>query len=347
MSDIAELAAFLDEMVARATDDDTPVRTPPEVSAPPPAAPHRSIAYRAARKAYRTALKPQLDINNELRNEITAVQGEHAALRVELAGIRAAIAGIELSVTRLGDVAEQLAASLTKLGVPPQTTAEERLDRMYADFEDAFRGSSEMITERLRVYVHDLLPRPQSHAPVLDIGSGRGEWLSVLKAHGIGAYGVDISSEFVEACIAAGLDARLSDAFVHLHAVPSGTLSAVSAFHMVEHLPIQRLVEFVDETIRVLEPGGKLILETPNPTNVSVGAAAFYRDPTHVRPVHPEFLKFLLEHCGYESVIVRYLHPIDEIPEDDAEDLSVLAEHARWALRGPQDYALIATKPIE
>jgi O-antigen chain-terminating methyltransferase len=42
----------------------------------------------------------------------------------------------------------------------------------------------------------------------------------------------------------------------------------VTAFHLVEHLPLATLVRFLDEALRVLRTGGLLIIETPNPKNL-------------------------------------------------------------------------------
>jgi O-antigen chain-terminating methyltransferase len=39
-------------------------------------------------------------------------------------------------------------------------------------------------------------------------------------------------------------------------------------------------------------PGGLLILETPNPENLVVGACTFWYDPTHIRPLPPAMMRF-------------------------------------------------------
>jgi len=74
----------------------------------------------------------------------------------------------------------------------------------------------------------------------------------------------------------------------------------VSGFHIAEHLPFQVLKKVVREAKRVLVPGGLLILETPNPENISVGTSSFYLDPTHERPIPPELLSFLPEFYGFK-----------------------------------------------
>ena len=45
-----------------------------------------------------------------------------------------------------------------------------------------------------------------------------------------------------------------------------------------------------------------LILETPNPESLLAGSINFHRDPTHLRPVHPDTLAFLCESAGFAQV---------------------------------------------
>jgi hypothetical protein len=77
---------------------------------------------------------------------------------------------------------------------------------------------------------------------------------------------------------------------------------------------------------------------------VVVGSSSFYRDPTHLRPIHPDFLHFVAQEAGFVGVEIRFLHPrpqYDEIgPSGDP-----VADDLRWALYGPQDFALVARRP--
>lgn len=307
-------------------------------------APRRNLLYRAARKAYRLLNRPQIAVTNALRADLVALQGEHAALRVELAATNAAIASLEVPVAKVAQEVDDLATAVEGLGGSPMTS-DARVDRLYDDFEREFRGSFEEISERVAVYLDPLRAARENGAPVLDLGSGRGEWLDVLRGAGIAARGVDVNAEFVHASRARGLDVELMDAFAYLETVPTASLGTVTAFHLIEHVDIRRLVELVDQAARVLRPGGLLILETPNPTNLNVGASSFFRDPTHRRPVHPEFLTFLVRECGFASAELRYLHPEDAGTHGgDPGALGDLSDQVRWALLGPQDYAVIATK---
>jgi O-antigen chain-terminating methyltransferase len=225
-----------------------------------------------------------------------------------------------------------------------------RYEELYRDLENTFRGSRDEIRVLVEEYVKDVLPLSGT-GPVVDLGCGRGEWLEVLRDHGVEAYGVDTNEAFVAAGTERGLDVRHGDALRHLHEVPESSLAAVTGFHLAEHVTLDGLVDLVDSALRALRPGGLLILETPNPTNVTVGAAAFYIDPTHLKPLHPQFLEFLVLERGFVDAELRFLHPTDtpplELPAIEGVDTSrvqAALDRLNWALAGPQDYAVLARK---
>lgn len=219
-------------------------------------------------------------------------------------------------------------------------------DELYRDLESTFRGSRAHVKELARAYVADVADL--GGGPVVDIGCGRGEWLEVLRETGVPAYGVDTNSDFVTANADSGLDVRSGDALAHLGELPEASLRAVTGFHVAEHLSLDTLVQLVDAALYALQPGGLLILETPNPTNLRVGAASFYLDPTHLKPLHPQFLQFLVKARGFSEVELRFLHE-QEGPRLDADGLAggapakVVAD-LNWAMYGPPDYAVLARK---
>ena len=217
-----------------------------------------------------------------------------------------------------------------------------KLDAFYSAFEERFRGAEADIAEQLRFY----LPWLEKHQigmpgmPILDLGCGRGEWLSLLSAAGLEAYGVDTNRVFVAACREKGLRVTEEDALAHLRGLPDAHLGAVTGFHIIEHLPLDVLVNLIDETVRVLKPGGLAIFETPNAQNVLVGSHNFYLDPTHVRPIPCLVAQFLLEARGLCNVEILQLHPYAESyrAKDGGTEL---AQRFNDYFYGPQDYAVI------
>lgn len=216
-------------------------------------------------------------------------------------------------------------------------------DPLYAALLDQFRGPPEMIRERLRVYLPLVreVRAQTSMLPVVDLGCGRGEWLELLQEDNCTARGVDCNAAAVEQCRQRGLDVVEADALEYLRSQPDASLGVVTAFHLIEHLPFPELVELVDETVRVLQPGGVAIFETPNPENLLVGSCNFYFDPTHEKPLPSAVFKFVAESRGLSQVDVMFLHPS---PEALPADGSPLVERFNALLYGPQDYTVVGRR---
>jgi len=178
------------------------------------------------------------------------------------------------------------------------------MDDFYRKFEERYRGPREVIKERLRIYLPFVKPLQTRHPqPVaLDIGCGRGEWLELLTEEGFDARGVDPDQGMLAACEALGLNAQLGDAIETLNILPDEYVSVVSAFHVVEHINFNTLMTMLKQALRVLVPGGMLILETPNTENLIVGTLNFYLDPTHLKPIPSQLLSFSVEYCGFDRV---------------------------------------------
>src|SRR5205085_6191498 len=164
-----------------------------------------------------------------------------------------------------------------------------------------YRGAREIIKDRLRAYARftDPLLQMAGRPMALDLGCGRGEWLELLGESGFDARGVDLDEGMLAACVERGLNAQHGDALAALRETPSDSLALVSSFHLVEHLPFGLVQDLITEALRVLQPGGLLIMETPNPENLTVGATSFYLDPSHLHPLPPGLLGFAAEHAGF------------------------------------------------
>lgn len=171
----------------------------------------------------------------------------------------------------------------------------------YRAFEEKYRGSRELIKQRLQAYNPFILPLqgiyPQGSG--IDLGCGRGEWLEVLREQGFDAHGVDLDDGMLAACLERQLPVKNQDAIAALAELADASQAIVSGFHIAEHMPFDVLQTLVREALRVLKPGGLLILETPNPENIMVGSSSFYLDPTHQRPLPPGLLRFVPEHQGF------------------------------------------------
>lgn len=236
-------------------------------------------------------------------------------------------------------IAEDVAGQ-KKISTTDPDGAAHALDGLHVDLLEQFRGSRAEVRERQRVYLPIVSPAAGSGRPFLDLACGRGEWLELLREEGWPGHGVDTNYILIERCRDMGLAVTQSDALAHLRTVPNDSLAGITAFHLVEHLGFEALVELIDHAVRALSSGGVLILETPDPQNLRVAGYTFYCDPTHRHPLPSPLLKFLVESRGLQQVRIVPLHATE--PADTPADApsSPLAQY----FEGPQDYAVIGWK---
>jgi SAM-dependent methyltransferase len=218
----------------------------------------------------------------------------------------------------------------------------------YVGFEDRFRGSRDEIRSRLEAYV----PIFAGSTDVLDIGCGRGEFLTLLREHGIGARGLDLNHEMVETCRAQGLEAVEGDALGYLRSLPDQSLGGLFAAQVAEHLDPDYLLALLEEAFAKLRPGSAIVLETINVGSWFAFFSSYVRDLTHVRPLHPDTLSYLLTAHGFQEVTVRYAAPYPErdklvkVPgEGLLEDaINGNADKLNALLFGDMDYAAIGRR---
>lgn len=277
----------------------------------------------------------------ETSSEETKNHASHLGLALEKQRSELLVQQQRLSMF-LREVRSRLPENLSEGQVRQMTEGvNDEIASLYAEFEDVFRGPREEIKERLKVY----LPRLEKiKSPVLDLGCGRGEWLQLLSEHEIAGRGVDLNPSMISRCVALGLDVTRSDALAYLRTLPDKSLGAVTSFHMIEHLPFETVIAIVDEALRVLESGGLLILETPNPQNALVGSQTFWIDPTHIRPIPSQTLRFFVEARGFCAVEILNLQPYSEtvrVPEG----CGAVAQRFNEYFYGPQVYGVIGCRP--
>jgi O-antigen chain-terminating methyltransferase len=304
------------------------------------------------RKADRSDVLVKAD-RAELERKADRAELERKADRSEVLAYRDAVRYAELYFHRvneqlqalLGELKDQLPAAFAQ-GKPAQelvlSLAAGEYDKLYLDFESLFRGSQQQVSEGLAVYADLLVPcgdSPGTPQRALDLGCGRGEMLHCLHRLGYAATGVDLNRLAVASCLDQGLQAVCADALSYLEEVEPGSLAVITSLHMIEHLSYPQLLRLLQAALPALAPGGMLLLETPNPRNLLVGAGDFYRDFTHVKPLFPDTLGFLLDYCGYAPATVyffadaagggRRLVPAAEVRFDELSDyLQVSRDYA-------------------
>lgn len=286
-----------------------------------------------------------------------------AGAPARFAELREAVNGLErrlrnLSLGHLGQPGQPAADDADappSAAVPPVATQASTLFN-YVGFERRFRGDPAVINATLLERYGDLLG---DHQPVVDLGCGRGELLESLAERGMQVVGVEPDPGMVAEGRARGVTIHQMLAGEYLRGVPDGSLGSIITTHVVEHLPLDALIEMLELSVRKLRPGGVFVSETPNPASLIVLGNSYILDPTHVMPLHPSLLAFLCETAGFRDVRLQFFAPAEDyrldplvLPDDAPQWAAALADQIGLAMErlndvlfGPQEYAVIATTP--
>ena len=209
----------------------------------------------------------------------------------------------------------------------------------YTEFENNFRGSREQIINVLSNYdgLIDYILNIDNNPSLLDIGSGRGEWIQKCKAKGFNSIGLELDPKMVDDCKKLNLNIKQGDALSLLDDFAEDSFSIVSAFHVIEHMNHENINELLIQSKRILKPDGLLILETPSIDNIMVSSKSFYIDPTHINPIHPDLLAFMSKRNGFEKIKYYFING-GPLQDADSDKLTKLLNGVA------QDLVLIATK---
>lgn len=283
--------------------------------------------------------------NNHTSQVFRSLHWKIDTLEAEYANVRALITGflsLEDSLNRLAQRIDATGAGPRERGQVEE--ARERLNTFrYSDFEARFRGDRESVREQLSRYV-ELLPAGE---PLLDLGCGRGEFVELLQEAGRNIEGIDLSRTMLDEAAMRNLPCRRANILEELAGRPDASLGGIFSAQVIEHLPPEVLQEVINHCRRVLKPGGVLLLETINPLSLFALSRIFFLDATHVKPLHPEFMRFLLDSRGFADVDVLYGPPppgeaLLEVPPDlpGAREFNTNVDRLNAILFGPSVYAV-------
>jgi O-antigen chain-terminating methyltransferase len=220
----------------------------------------------------------------------------------------------------------------------PQAPAKPRLDRPrfdYFAFEERFRGAISEIKRRHSIYLDFFLNRRN----VLDLGCGRGEFVDLLSEKGVKVMGVDSSRDMVDFCRDRGLSVVLSDIFDYLGGLDDESVDGIFASQVIEHFGPEDALRLIRLCRKKLMSGGVIVFETVNP-NCPEALSNFYLDPSHVRPVPAELLRFMLEEDQFVFDSYKLSSPV---PGKGApEMLELRSAFQQQQASSYYDYAVIA-----
>jgi O-antigen chain-terminating methyltransferase len=111
----------------------------------------------------------------------------------------------------------------------------------------------------------------------------------------------------------------------------------------MEHWTMNYAVALIQEAVRILKPGGLLIIETPNPANLLVGSLNFWNDPTHRHPIPWRLMEFVYEYFGLKVIQRLDLNPAPKEERFPFDEVSIVHKLNDY-FYGPQDYGLIGRR---
>jgi len=153
-----------------------------------------------------------------------------------------------------------------------------------------------------------LLP-VQKDASILDIGCGYGEFLYFLQREGYSnTQGIDLNPQQVDVGSALGISniqRRDSQKFL---AETAQCFDFISAIDVLEHIPKEQVLEFLELVRAALSPGGTFLCQVPN--LAAFYTPLFYMDFTHETPFAAASLKQALQIAGFASVNVAAMGPV-------------------------------------
>jgi O-antigen chain-terminating methyltransferase len=298
-------------------------------------------------------IKNRIDELDNITNRITEIDD----IKNHINGLESTLLAFAADIknkTWLAQVLEKRISNPKFKSERNATSAPPDLGINYFIFEDRFRGSRSFIKNRQTAFLKYF----EGCRNVLDIGCGRGEFLELMKEQGIGARGVDLDENMVDYCWMRRLEVELKDAIAYLEGLEDGSLDGIFIDQVVEHLEPGYLIRLLQLCHQKMQYGFYLVAETVNPLSF-FSFANFYIDLTHVRPVHPETLRFLFDNAGFKELEVNFLSPVtddarlqnmpsgeemDVKERDQVEVYNRNVEMLNGILFGAQDYSVVGKK---
>ncbi len=140
---------------------------------------------------------------------------------------------------------------------------------------------------------------------ILDIGCNTGRGGQVLRRSFPQAnlIGIDVVENRLKSIPKGLYNSLLSESITSI-SLPTASLDFILAGEVIEHISPEDLGTTLGELRRVLKPGGKLLMTTPNPDSflVKAGRDHVFDDPSHLSIMPIEVHKTLLYQNGFKTI---------------------------------------------
>jgi SAM-dependent methyltransferase len=130
-------------------------------------------------------------------------------------------------------------------------------------------------------------------ARFLDVGCGTGRWVRRYGELGFCAVGVDATIGMLQIARTLGTSAPLATGLAQSLPFSDAAFDCLSDITVVQHIPYELQSKALQEMVRVLKPGGRMIL-----MEVICGKDPHIGEDSHVFPREPRDWISEVEHCG-------------------------------------------------
>lgn len=161
-----------------------------------------------------------------------------------------------------------------------------------------------------RLFIKDQLYFDHKKGRLLDVGTGNGNYLSVLQSWGWDAYGIEINPEAVKSAKKSGLK-KIFQGTVFSHKFPANYFDVIRYSHVIEHVLLPK--KELQKVFNLLKPGGKVIIDLPNINSIFFQIFRQYwyplETPRHLWQFSDKTIESLLLRTGFEKINIHYIQP--------------------------------------
>ncbi|MDD5528283.1 MAG: class I SAM-dependent methyltransferase [Patescibacteria group bacterium] len=167
------------------------------------------------------------------------------------------------------------------------------MDQKYFNSRYTFDRSRKKVWQAIAEYLQPYLAADS----ILELGAGYGDFINQIKAPN--KYALDINPQAAGYC---GADVKFIHSDLSQISLPNGSIGAIFASNLLEHLNDAKLEILFSEINRVLKPGGKVIFIQPN---IRYCCREYWDDFTHVKAFSDISLKDFLVSRGFKIIRVE------------------------------------------
>lgn len=210
----------------------------------------------------------------------------------------------------------------------------------YAGFLERFAGSEQAVASRFQ----KLLSHFAGAGLLLDLNCQRGEFLELAHQAGYQVKGLTQNTDLRLLCQEKGLEVLQTPVLPYLVDLPADSVGGVFAAQLLDTLAPQSAIALVQQTYRILQRGGPIVLELLNPLCPAVLNQQWFLDPLNTRLWHPAFLTYLLETTGFQTVTYSFHEPLELGGDRQSDRFTSTTPPLPTIAQGYQFYTIVGHK---